>query len=227
MRIFFRNCCCSQWKTTEICVQNASKTWSDFCFKAAFLDPLHFRPTHLPHAAVARSILTTIYLVCWWCFSYVSPWRKNMIESKRIRSNTGSNQTHIGFNEITIEQFHWHASLSSSSNPTLPFWLFLANFNFPEQPFHFSQKIANLMISMISDSLNFQKVPCQIPSNFLPHEIPTDHTSYTPCWKLPTGFLDESLGKKKTPAGDVPKIYCVFQVWILWILFQTRSGIWF
>ncbi len=94
---FSRNCCCSQWKTTEICVQNASKTWSDFCFKAAFLDPLHFRPTHLPHAAVARSILTTIYLVCWWCFSFVS--RRKNIKTNQNESdpNTGSNQTHLGF----------------------------------------------------------------------------------------------------------------------------------
>lgn len=94
-----------------------------------------------------------------------------MIESKGIRSNTGSNQTHLGFKESkesTIKEIHGHASHSSSSNPTFPLLAQRLNF-LPTFP---SQKIAKLMIADVKNS----RRSSSNPQVFSPRVHSTPHT---------------------------------------------------
>ena len=90
-------------------------------------------------------------------------------------------------------------------NPLFPFWL---NFLFlPNRIPYFSKKMASRWWYLM-----WKKCPVsglvQIPSNFRNPWKSCQNTSYTPCWKLPTGFLerywksvclDQSLGKKNQP----------------------------
>lgn len=162
-----------------------------------------------------------------------------MIESKGIRSNTGSHQTHLGFKENLRkhnQRIPWvHASISSSWK--IHFSPFGSTSIQPSQPDSiFLQKNGqSLMISDVKKNVQFP-VRNQIPSNFRnPWEILPKHLIH-PLLKVAHRIpgirywksvcLDQSLGKKKNnrQPRDGPKRY-LFQLWILWILFKTWSGI--
>lgn len=139
-----------------------------------------------------------------------------MIESKGIRSNTGSHQTHLGFKENLRkhnQRIPWvHASISSSWK--IHFSPFGSTSIQPSQPDSiFLQKNGqSLMISDVKKNVQFP-VRNQIPSNFRnPWEILPKHLIH-PLLKVAHRIpgirywksvcLDQSLGKKKTTANLV------------------------